>query len=110
MIIGVFHKIGSGFAGRLQTLTLDAEIRIVPAQPSDNENAPDWRLLLGEGDDGAEVGAGWDRTGERAGAFIAIQFDDPALVAPLRANLLRSAQEEEVYHLLWSRALPRDRA
>lgn len=109
MIIGVLHKTGDGFAGRLQTLALRADICIVPAQPSGNANAPDWHLLLGGSEDGAEVGAGWDRTGERAGAFIAVQIDDPALPVPIRANLLRSAQNGDEYHLLWSRALPQGR-
>ena len=45
MIIGVFRKAGDGFAGRLQTLLLGAELRLVPAEPSGHENAPQWRLL-----------------------------------------------------------------
>ncbi len=109
MIIGVFRKAGYGFAGRLQTLLLGAELRLVPAEPSGHENAPQWRLLCGAGDDGGEIGAGWNRTGERAGAFIAVQIDDPALVAPLRANLVRAAPDGDDYHLLWTRAAPRAR-
>ncbi len=107
MIIGNFQTAGDGYAGSIRTLLLDAMIAIVPAPPPDAENAPGWRVLLVEADDGAEIGAGWDRSGERAGAYIALQIDDPALPAPLRANLIRSVRDEGDYHLLWSRPAPR---
>ena len=110
MIIGNFQTASDGYAGQIRTLLLDAMIAIVPAQPSDAENAPQWRVLLVEADTGIEIGAGWNRTGERAGAFIALQIDDPALALPLRANLLRSGQNEDDYHLLWSRPAPRERS
>lgn len=109
MIIGSFQSAGDGFAGQIRTLLLDAMIAIVPARPSDAENAPAWRVLLVEADDGIEIGAGWERRGERAGSYIALQIDDPILGAPLRANLLRSAHNADEYHPLWSRPAPRDR-
>lgn len=108
MIIGTFRSAGDGFAGRIRTLLLDAELTIVPAQPSDAENAPAWRILIGDPVDAIEIGAGWNRSGERAGAFVALQIDDPALATPLRANLLRSTQDES-YQLLWSRPAKRER-
>lgn len=110
MIIGNFQTAGDGYAGQIRTLMLDAMIAILPAQPSDAENAPQWRVLLVEADTGIEIGAGWNRTGERAGAFIALQIDDPALGVPLRANLLRSMQNDDEFRLLWSRPAPRDRS
>lgn len=109
MIIGSFQENANGFSGHLSTLTLDAMLAIVPAQDSSAENAPDWRVLLGDADSGTEVGAGWSRTGERAGSYVALQIDDPALAAPLRANLVRAAREGDSYHLLWSRPAPRER-
>ncbi|WP_374394967.1 DUF736 domain-containing protein [Sphingopyxis sp.] len=108
MIIGSFQTAADGYAGQIRTLLLDAMIAIVPAKPSDAENAPAWRLLLVEADTGVEIGAGWERRSERAGSYIAVQIDDPALPAPLRANLIRSAQNEDEYHLLWSRPVPRE--
>lgn len=110
MIIGSFQSAGDGFAGQIRTLLLDAMIAIVPAQASDAENAPAWRVLLVEADSGIEIGAGWERRGERAGSYIALQIDDPVLGTPIRANLLRSAQNDDEYHLLWSRPMPRDKA
>src|SRR3546814_16826598 len=86
MLIGTFEVCGDGYAGRLHTLTCDAAITIVRAQPSAAENAPAWRLLLGDAASGIEIGAGWNRTGERAGAFIAVQTHDPAFAVPLRPD------------------------
>ena len=103
MMIGTFFSTHDGYTGRLRTLLIDADISIVAAQHSDAENAPDWRILCGDSDTGAEIGAGWNRTGERAGAYIAVQIDDPMLPVALRANLLRSVQNPDSYHLLWSR-------
>ena len=109
MIIGCFQESANGFTGHLSTLTLDAMLAIVPAE-SAAENAPDWRVLLGDAESGTEVGAGWSRTGERAGSYVALQIDDPALGVPLRANLIRTAQHSDTHHLLWSRPAPRERA
>lgn len=108
MIIGQFTEAVDGFSGRLQSLLIDAELSIVPAQPSTTENAPEWRILLGAGEQGIEVGAGWNRTGKRAGAYIAVQIDDPSLGRALRANLVRSAQDDGSLQLLWSRRSPRE--
>lgn len=110
MIIGSFQSADDGFAGHIRTLLLDVMIAIVPAQPSDTDNAPAWRVLLVEADNRIEIGAGWERRSERAGSYVALQIDDPVLGMPIRANLLRSVQNEDEYHLLWSRPAPRDKA
>ena len=44
--------------------------------------------------DGPEVGAGWKRTGEKAGDYVSLLLDDPALTQPIRANLFQSDDEE----------------
>ena len=71
MIIGSFQSAGDGFAGQIRTLLLDAMIAIVPAQASDAENAPAWRVLLVEADNGIEIGSGWERRGERLFLYCA---------------------------------------
>lgn len=103
MMIGMFSKTDDGYVGRLRTLALDAEISIVAATMSSTENAPDWRVLLGDSETGVEIGAGWNRTGARAGAYVSLQLDDPLFAMPLHAALLRSARQPDVHHLLWSR-------
>lgn len=100
--IGTFTRTSSGFAGRVRTLSFDTEFAIVP---TDAENAPDYRVHLND-PDGPEVGAGWTRTGERAGEFVAIVLDDPVFLAPIRARLFRDADDDTAWSLHWNR-LPR---
>lgn len=102
---------GVGFVGHLTTLMLAQDILIVAAEPSDAENAPQFRVHIVDGETGeagAEVGAGWKRTGEKAGDYVAIQFDDPALPQPIRANLFRDDDAGNAWSLHWSRLAKRD--
>ncbi len=79
----------------------------MPAEPSDAENAPDYRIHLDD-EDGPEVGAGWKRRGERAGDYVAILLDDPVFLAPVRANLFRSGDDATAWGLHWTRAPKRN--
>ena len=105
--IGQFTRTPSGFVGRLHTLTLDAEIAILTENPSDCENAPDYRVRLGS-DDGPEIGAGWNRTGERAGAFIALMIDDPSFAQTIRPNLFCDDDAGHAWSLHWNRPARRE--
>ena len=58
--IGTFARTQHGFTGRLRTLSLDIELVLVPAEHSDTENTPDYRIHAGD-EEGPEVGAGWRR-------------------------------------------------
>jgi uncharacterized protein (DUF736 family) len=100
--IGQFTRSKSGFSGHVRTLTLDIALNLVPAEPSDAENAPDYRLHLGE-EDGPEVGAGWKRSSEKAGNFVSLLIDDPVFMQPIRANLFQSADDKTVWTLHWNR-------
>lgn len=101
--IGEFNMAGDGFSGRLTTLGLDVALTIVPATRSDIRNAPDYRVHAGETADGPEVGAGWKRTGNRAGAYVAVVVDDPQLPRAIRANLFRPTIEGQPHLLFWQR-------
>ena len=101
--IGTFTRGKDGFSGHLQTLTLNVELTIVPADRGDADNAPDYRIHAGDDADGPEVGAGWTRTGEKAGEYVSVLIDDPAFAQPIHANLFKSNREGNAYHLLWSR-------
>lgn len=100
--IGQFTRTKTGYSGRAQTLSLDAELTLVPAEPSDAENAPDYRIHLGD-HDGPEIGAGWKRVGEKAGDYVSLVIDDPALPQSIRANLFRSDAEGSTCSLHWGR-------
>jgi len=105
--IGTFTREQSDFTGRIHTFTIYREVTVIPAEPSDAENAPDYRIHHGN-DDGPEIGAGWKRTGERAGEYIALLIDDPALSQPIRANLFRDDDAGSAWSLHWSRPQKRD--
>ncbi|MFG1230421.1 DUF736 domain-containing protein [Xanthobacter wiegelii] len=105
--IGTFIRETSGFSGRIRTLSFDAEFAIVRAGESDAENAPHYRVHLGD-EDGPEVGAGWKRTGERVGDYIGSVLDDPLVLAPLRANLVREGDDGSTWSLHWNRLPKRD--
>lgn len=100
--IGQFTRTKSGYSGRVRTLTLDAALSLIPAEPSDAENAPDYRVHLGD-EDGPEVGAGWKRTGEKAGEYVSLLLDDPVFAQPVRANLFQSGDDKTTWGLHWNR-------
>lgn len=106
--IGEFTRQESGFSGRIQSLTLDREIVIVPVEPSDAENAPDHRVHLGPDPDGPEIGAAWTRTGEKAGEYLSVLIDDPVMPHPLRANLFQNGNDSTAWSLHWNRPPKRD--
>ena len=105
-VIGQFMRENYGFIGHLTTLSLHQDIIIVAAEPSDAENAPDYRVHVLDtisNETGAEIGAGWKRTGEKAGAYVSLLLDDPAFVQPIRANLFQSADDTAAWGLHWNR-------
>lgn len=101
--IGQFTREETGFSGRIHTLTLYRELVIVPAEPSDAENAPDYRIHHGADDNAPEIGAAWTRTGEKAGEYLSLLIDDPALPQPIRAHLFQNGDDETSWSLHWNR-------
>ena len=109
--IGEFRREETGFIGNLLTLLLVQDIIIVPAEPSDAENAPDYRVHVFDAmsnETTAEIGAGWKRTGEKAGEYLSVLIDDPALPHPIRANLFRDDDAGSSWSLHWTRPKPRE--
>ncbi|MER9316316.1 DUF736 domain-containing protein [Mesorhizobium sp. M0659] len=105
--IGQFNRNQTGYFGRIRTLSLDLDIAIVLADAGSTENAPDFRVHASS-EDGPEIGAGWKRSGEKAGEFVSLQIDDPTFARPIRANLFQNGDDKTSWSLQWSR--PRDRA
>lgn len=100
--IGQFTAEGDFYVGRVHTFTLYREITIVPAEPSEAENAPDFRVHHGAAD-GPEIGAGWKEVGEKAGDYVSLLIDDPALPQPIRANLFQNGDHKTAWSLHWNR-------
>jgi len=57
--IGTFSRGEDGsYTGTVKTLSLNIKVRFIPAEPSQNEKAPDLRVLAGNN---VEIGAAWSR-------------------------------------------------
>ena len=106
--IGTFTRTATGFAGRLRTLSLDIEIKLVTTEHGDAQNTPDFRIHAGD-ENGPEVGAGWKRTGDKAGEYVSLLIDDPSFAQPVRANLFQSGSNRSAFHLLWTRPSRREK-
>jgi len=105
--IGQFTRTPGGYSGRLRTLWFGCELTFVTADNADSDNAPAYRVHLGD-EDGPEVGAGWKHSGERAGTFISVVLDDPAFPLPIRARLFQSDEDGRDWGLHWTRPKKRD--
>ena len=100
--IGSFRRTESGYSGRIRTLSLNVELILIPVDNTEAENAPNYRVHLGD-ERGPEIGAGWKRTGEKAGDYVSLQLDDPTFTRPIRANLFQSGDDKSAWSLLWNR-------
>ena len=91
-----------GFKGQLKTLSIRADIEILPNSSKSSETEPDFRVVT----QGIEIGAGWVRVGEVSRK----QYVSLSLAAPefgprtLFANLGRAAgqDDEDTYALIWN--------
>lgn len=102
MQIGSFFRTANGYEGIIETATLDIRISIGPAEQSDADKAPDWRVHRGDSE-GPEIGAGWNENGERAGDYVSLRIDDPAFVQPIRAALFQNTSDKSAWSLRWNR-------
>jgi uncharacterized protein (DUF736 family) len=95
--IGSFTRGEDGtFAGTIRTLSLNVKARFIPAESSENEKAPDLRVLVGN----VEIGAAWKRMSKENSPYHSVKLDDPSFTAPIYANLV---EVEGGYSLVWSR-------
>ena len=90
------------YEGELKTLSVRAEIQIVPVGDKCSAAQPDYRVLS----QGIEIGAGWIRTGQISGKeYVALSIAAPELGSrTLYANLGRAAGQSDpgVYALIWN--------
>ncbi len=103
--IGYVTKQANGsFKGQLKTLSIRAEVEIIPNRGKASETQPDYRVSAG----GVEVGAGWIRTGEVSGKdYVSLSLAAPEF-GPRRlyANLGRAAgqDDEDAFAIIWNPA------
>ncbi|BCG75980.1 hypothetical protein MesoLj113a_71380 [Mesorhizobium sp. 113-1-2] len=103
--IGYVNKQENGsYKGQLRTLSVRADIDIVPNRSKSADNHPDFRVLT----QGVEVGAGWIRTGETSGNdYVSLSIAAPEFgPRKLYANLGRAAgqDDQDTYALIWNPA------
>lgn len=104
--IGRFTSTENGYVGRLQFLTVDVQAVFVPTAADTADKVPDYRIHLDDAD-GPEIGAGWKRTADKAGDFVAAVIDAPTFAQPIRANLFLSSRDDGAWSLQWTRAAKR---
>ena len=56
------------FKGQLKTLSIRADIEIVPNHRKNADTQPDYRVVT----DGVEIGAGWRRTSRDGVAYLSL--------------------------------------
>ena len=95
--IGTFTRGEDGtLSGTIRTLSLNVKARLIPTEPSQNDKAPDLRVLAGN----VEIGAAWKRTSKENTVYHSVKLDDPSFPAPIFANLV---EVDGGYALVWSR-------
>ncbi|GGC04925.1 hypothetical protein GCM10011494_24340 [Novosphingobium endophyticum] len=102
--IGFVTREGQAFKGELRTLSIRADIMIVPNSRKTGENQPDYRVTSGS----VEVGAGWLRRSETSGnAYVSLSLAAPEF-GPRRlyANLGRAAgqDDDDTFAIIWNPA------
>ncbi len=98
--IATFKSTGSGYSGRIETLTIRADLTLEPIR-SNSSKAPDYRVF----NDLYDVGIAYRKTSEKGNQYISIMMDDPAFAKPIWCNLLLSDRSE--LPLMWERAKPK---
>ena len=99
----VTRQANGGYKGQLKTLTIRAEIEIVPNTAKSADNHPDFRVVSG----GADVGAGWVRHGETSGKdYVSLSLAAPGFgPRKLYANLGRAPGEgDDTFAVIWNPA------
>ncbi|MGE3335202.1 MAG: DUF736 domain-containing protein [Rhodospirillaceae bacterium] len=93
-----------GYKGQLKTLSIRADIDIVPNSAKAHETQPDFRVLT----KGLEIGAGWTRTGETSGKeYVSLSLAAPEFgPRKLYANLGRAAgqDDDDTFAVIWNPA------
>lgn len=100
--IGYVQRQADGsFKGSIRTLSVSAEIAIVPNHGKQGDQ-PDYRVVS----NGSELGGGWIRTGEVSQReYVRLAMSNPDLgPRTLYANLGRAAgqEDDDSYAIIWN--------
>jgi uncharacterized protein (DUF736 family) len=98
----VTKQSNGGFKGQLKTLSIRADIEIVPNTRKASDSQPDFRVVAS----GVEIGAAWVRKSETSGnEYVSLSVAAPEF-GPRRiyANLGRAAgqDDDDAFALIWN--------
>jgi uncharacterized protein (DUF736 family) len=101
--IGYVTKQTDGrYKGTLRTVSIKADIDILPNTQKTSDSQPDFRVVT----EGIEIGAGWQKKGETSGKeYVSLSIAAPEFgPKKLYANLGRAAgsDEEDLYAVIWN--------
>ena len=100
----VTKQASGGFKGQLKTVSIRADIDIVPNRDKSADTQPDFRVVT----QGVEIGAGWTRRGETSGKdYVSLSLAAPEFgPRKLYANLGRAAGQDDdsVFAIIWNLA------
>lgn len=92
-----------GYKGQLKTLTIRADIEVVPNPAKTSDTQPDFRVTSG----GVDIGAGWIRKGETSGKdYVSLSLAAPEFgPRKLYANLGRApGDNSDLFAVIWNPA------
>ena len=103
--IGYVTKNDNGsYKGQLRTVSIRADIDIIPNRDKTADTHPDFRVMT----QGVEIGAGWIRRGENSRKdYVSLSLAAPEFgPRKLYANLGRAAGQDDdsVFALIWNPA------
>ena len=104
--IGTFKKVGNGYAGNIETLTLKAKITFERVDKK-SDKASDFRVFQIADELTSEIGAAWKKTSQEGAEFLSVSIDDPSFAAKINCRLVKTGSEQG-HSLYWERARPRD--
>ena len=91
--IGYVRKENDGrYTGQLKTISIKADIDILPNANKTTDSQPDFRVLT----QGTEIGAGWTKKGETSGKdYVSLSLAAPEFgPKKLYANLGKAADQD----------------
>jgi uncharacterized protein (DUF736 family) len=101
--IGYVTKQTDGrYKGTLRTVSIKADIDILPNTQKTSDTQPDFRVVT----EGIEIGAGWSKKGETSGKeYVSLSIAAPEFgPKKLYANLGHAAgsDDENLYAVIWN--------
>jgi uncharacterized protein (DUF736 family) len=101
-IIGTFKATENGYVGKLEALTLKANLTIEPARKN-SDNQPDYRVFHVNEHFASDIGAAWKRKSREGSEYLSLSSDDVGYTAKAYCSLVKTGAKKG-HTLLWERA------